>query len=157
MRPFLIWREDWLLGFQAMDEQHLELAKTLNELHRFLVCDGDKPRAGMDQLCQRLADMLEMVRKHFHDEEVLMQSYEYAALPEHHREHAMLLAEMQELIREIEAGSKPFTLETLTALKYWQIDHVLYSDRKFIDYLCCQMPSGEEDASFTALAAGLAS
>jgi hemerythrin len=156
MRPFLIWRDDWLLGYQAMDEQHLALANTLNELHRFLVFDGNKPRAGMDQLCQRLSDLLEMVRQHFNDEEALMQSCEYDGLPEHHREHAMLLAEMQELIREIEAGSRPFTLETLSALKYWQIDHVLYSDRRFTDYLCCQLPSGEEGASFTELA-GLAS
>lgn len=151
MRPFLIWRDDWLLGFQAMDEQHLTLANSLNELHRFLVYDGHKPRAGVDQLCQRLIRMLEMVREHFRDEEALMQTYEYDGLPEHHREHALLLAEMQELIREIEAGHKPFTLDTLTALKYWQIDHVLYSDRKFIDYLCCQLEPEEDDLSFTEL------
>jgi hypothetical protein len=55
----------------------------------------------------------------------------------------MLLAELQLHIREIEAGSKPFTLGTLTALKHWQIDHLLYSDRKFADYLMCQLPSSK--------------
>jgi hemerythrin len=152
MRPFLIWRDDWLLGFQAMDKQHLALANALNELHRFLVSDGNRPRAGMEQLCQRLTELLEILREHIRDEEALMQAYDYAGLPEHHREHAMLLAEMQELIREIKAGSKPFTLETLTALKYWQIDHVLYSDRKFADYIMCQMQSEQEDSSFAKLA-----
>jgi hemerythrin-like metal-binding protein len=156
MRPFLIWRDNWLLGFQAMDEQHLRLANAMNELHRFLVCDGNKPRAGIDQLCQRLTRLLEMARQHFHDEEALMLTYEYDRLPQHHREHAMLLAEMQELIRDLEAGSRPFTLETLTALKHWQIDHALYSDRIFVDYLMCQLESEQEDTAFNKLA-GLAS
>jgi hemerythrin-like metal-binding protein len=151
MRPFLIWRDDWLLGFKVMDEQHLALANTLNDLHQFLVCDDSKPRTGIEQLCHRLNHLLEMVREHFRDEEALMQTYDYAGLPEHHREHALLLAEMQELIRDIEAGSKPFTLDTLTALKYWQIDHVLYSDRKFTDFIYYQLQSKEGLSSFPEL------
>ncbi|MGD8909459.1 MAG: hemerythrin domain-containing protein [Chromatiales bacterium] len=152
MRPFLIWRDDWLLGFQAMDEQHLAVANAMNELHGYLVSNDNKPSAGMEQLCQRLTRLLGMVREHINDEEALMQTYEYAGLPEHHREHALLLAEMQELIREIQSGRRPFTLQTLTALKYWQIDHVLYSDRKFADYLMCQMQLEQEDTSFGKLA-----
>jgi hemerythrin len=143
MRPFFIWRDNWLLGFQALDEQHLELVDKLNELHRFVI--EEKPRAGMDQLCLRLTGLLEMTRRHFRDEEVLMEQYGYPYQSEHHREHAMLLAEMQQYVREIEAGSKPFTLDSLTALKYWQIDHVIYSDRKFVAFISCQLPPGEEE------------
>jgi hemerythrin len=135
MRPFLIWRDDWLLGFEMMDEQHLQLAETLNDLHLFLVQDNNRPRAGMAQLCQRLSHMMEMARSHFQDEEALMQQHGYPGWREHHREHALLLAELQECIREIEAGRKPFTLATLKAFKYWQIDHVLNSDREFAQYI----------------------
>jgi hemerythrin len=135
MRPFLIWRDDWLLGNELMDAQHLLLASNMNELHRFLAHDGRKQHAGMDQLLQRLSDLLEMTKRHFQDEEALMQDHGYHRLSEHHREHALLLAEMQECIREIESGNRPFTLKTLTALKHWQIDHVLNSDRDFASYL----------------------
>ncbi len=143
MRPFLIWREDWLLGHEMLDEQHLALADTMNELHCFLVRDENKHHAGMNQLCKQLADLREMTRRHFQDEEELMQEHGYPELIEHRREHVLLLAELQDCIREIEAGSKPFTLETLTALKHWQIDHVLNSDRELADYLdgCDVIPS----------------
>lgn len=136
MRPFLVWRDDWLLGHAMLDEQHLVLANTINELHCFLASDQDRPRVGMDQLLQRLASLLDMTRCHFQDEEELMQESRYLQLTEHHREHAMLLAEIRECMREIGSGNRPFSLEALTALKHWLIDHVLNSDRRFVDYLC---------------------
>ncbi|MEJ2455277.1 MAG: hemerythrin family protein [Candidatus Thiodiazotropha sp.] len=135
MRPFLVWRDDWLLGYDEVDEQHLALAGKLNELHRFLVHDASRPQGGLDQLCHQLTELFEMTRQHFRDEEALMEFSDYPGLNAHHREHAMLLAEMQECMREIEAGSRTFSLQTLTALKYWQIDHVLNSDQEFVAYL----------------------
>lgn len=141
MRPFLVWRDDWLLGHEMLDEQHLVLANTMNELHCFLAGDHNRPHAGMEQLLQRLSRLMEMTRCHFQEEEGLMQEQDYPWLAEHHREHAMLLAEMQECIREIESGSRPFSLEALTALKHWMIDHVLNSDRHFAEYLKRQTAS----------------
>ncbi len=135
MRPFLVWRDDWLLGYEMVDKQHLALADKLNELYRFLVHDANGPQGGLDQLCQQLTQLIEMTRRHFHDEEALMEANGYPGLKAHHREHIMLLAEMHECMREIEAGSRTFSLQTLTALKYWQIDHVLNSDQEFVAYL----------------------
>jgi hemerythrin len=144
MRPFLIWRDDWLLGFDSLDEQHLELVDALNKLHRFVVRDEKAGiSAGMDVICRQLMHLRELTHRHFQTEEALMQKYALPGLAEHHREHVMLLAELQEHIREIEAGSKPFTLGTLIALKHWQIDHLLYSDRKFANYLMCELPSSK--------------
>jgi hemerythrin len=149
MRPFLIWRDDWLLGFDSLDEQHLELVDALNKLHRFVVRDEKTGiSSGMDVICQQLAHLRELTQRHFEIEEALMQKYAFPGLAEHYREHVMLLAELQEHIREIEAGSKPFTLGTLTALKHWQIDHLLYSDRKFADYLMCEL-SPSKSLDFT--------
>jgi hemerythrin-like metal-binding protein len=144
MRPFLIWRDDWLLGFNSLDEQHLELVDALNNLHRIIVQNKEEGIcAGMDAICQQLSVLRELTHRHFQTEEALMQKYGFPGLAEHHREHVMLLAELQEHIREIEAGRKPLTLGTLTALKHWQIDHLIYSDRIFADYLMCQLPSNK--------------
>jgi hemerythrin-like metal-binding protein len=145
MRPFLIWRDDWLLGFESLDEQHLELVDALNHLHQFVVREKEEGICvGMDTICQQLSVLRGLTQGHFQTEEALMQKYGFPGLAEHHGEHVTLLAELQVHIREIEAGSKPFTLGTLTAFKHWQIDHLLYSDRKFADYLMCQLPSDDE-------------
>jgi hemerythrin-like metal-binding protein len=144
MRPFLIWRDDWLLGYVSLDQQHLEIVEALNNLHRTIVQKKEsKDCVGLEEISRQLTLLRELTERNFQAEEALMQKYGFPGSAEHHREHAMLLAEMQELLREIKTGSKAFTLGTLTALKYWQIDHLLYSDRKFADYLMCQLPSGK--------------
>ena len=132
MKPFLIWRTDWLVGFDELDRQHLSLAGLLNQLFDTLATDTIGTNPVLQGLLTTLA---EETRRHFQDEEICMRECGYTRLTEHHREHAMLLAELQELMREIEEGRKRFTLETLTALKYWQIDHVLNSDKAFADFL----------------------
>jgi hemerythrin-like metal-binding protein len=142
-KPFLLWRNDWHLGFGCLDEQHLEVANTLNKLHCF-IADTDK-RQNKNQLSQHLSSLVDIARRHFKTEEALMRAHKYPGLAEHHREHIFLLAELQECIRDTQAGSKPFTLDTLTALKHWQINHTIHSDRMFADYLNKQSQAGVED------------
>jgi hemerythrin len=135
MRPFLNWRDDWLLGFEPLDRQHLELVESLNQLHRYLLPDDMSRHVDRAGLCRRLSQLLALTRLHFQNEEVLMQIHDYPGMEAHHREHALLLAELHDCIREIESGRKPFTLANLTALKHWQIDHVINCDRELADYL----------------------
>lgn len=135
MRPFFHWREDWMLGCKMLDEQHLDLAERMNELYRFLVESRPRPAHESEGLNRKLSQLYEETRLHFQEEEALMQAYDYPGLADHRREHLLLLAEMHECLREIEEARRPFTLENLKALKYWQIDHVLNSDREFADFL----------------------
>lgn len=135
MRPFLQWRDDWMLGCSALDDQHLELAERMNQLYLFLTDIRHNLRKEPDGLKQRLSELCEETRRHFQEEEALMEASGYPGLGEHHREHVMLLAEMQECLREIQANMRLFTLNDLKSLKYWQIDHVTNSDREFAEFL----------------------
>ena len=133
MKPFLSWRDDWLLGLNVLDTQHLALAGRLNQIHGVMVAAGEKSEFNSDAY-RRLLDFAEMAREHFRDEESVMRDQDFPGLGEHHREHALLLAELQDLIRHIEEGKRDFKLQTLTALKYWLIDHALNSDKAFADF-----------------------
>ncbi|MEW8505887.1 MAG: bacteriohemerythrin [Candidatus Thiodiazotropha sp.] len=134
-KPFLHWRDDWQLGLECLDDQHLELVNAINRLHRFVVHEDARHGNDRDDVCQHLSSLIEIARRHFKAEEALMQARGYPSLAGHRREHLMLLAELREYLREIESENKPFTLATLTALKHWQIDHALYNDRLFADFL----------------------
>jgi hemerythrin-like metal-binding protein len=149
IKPFLLWRDDWHLGHDFLDEQHTEMATILNQLHHFVVHEDKKNHIGKDEICRQLASLVTIARRHFKTEEALMRSRGYPRLAEHRREHVLLLAELQEWAREIGTGKKSFTLETLTALKHWQIDHVINSDRLFANYLKEQL--GTEDDNLEAL------
>lgn len=135
MRLFLEWREDWLLDCDLLDEQHLALAERMNQLYLYLTDPGKSLPREPDGLMRRLAEFFEATRQHFLEEEALMASHDYPGLAAHHREHVMLLAEMQECLREIESNNRLFSVEHLQSLKLWQIDHVLNSDREFAEFL----------------------
>lgn len=77
----------------------------------------------------------EETRQHFRDEEAFMRNHEYPQVSSHHREHALLQAELSDLIREIEEGKRRLDIETLTSLKYWLIDHVIDSDMDIARYM----------------------
>lgn len=144
-KPFLLWRDDWQLGCDCLDDQHIELASVLNQLHRYVVHDDESPYKERTEITRQLSRLVDVTRRHFKNEEALMRAHDYPRLEEHHYEHVMLLAELQELTREIESGGKPFTLDTLTALKHWQIYHVIYSDKLFANYMKHQSQSANDD------------
>ncbi len=131
MKVFLEWLDDWSLGMEEIDRQHQHLADLLNRIATAMdVENGSADKA--DSLVVRL---LEETRQHFNDEEAIMRNHQYPELIEHHREHIMLLAELQEFIREIEEGVRRFDYETLVSLKHWLINHVIDSDMAFARYL----------------------
>jgi hemerythrin-like metal-binding protein len=134
-RPFLVWREDWQLKHDCLDEQHEEFVGNLNQLHHFVFCGDNQRENRREEISQYLDKLIEIARRHFKTEEALMRMHEYPGLTEHHCEHVFLLAELKEWAREIKTGEKAFTVNTLKALKHWQIDHVIYSDKHFGDYL----------------------
>jgi hemerythrin len=133
MKPFLRWRDDWLLGLHELDEQHIALAAQINLIHDAMTREGTRQKCD-SKACRHLLDLAEMTRKHFQNEERVMRDLDFPGLAEHHREHVMLLAELQDLIREIEDGERLFGLNTLKSLKLWQIDHVISSDRDFMQF-----------------------
>ncbi|MEJ2591997.1 MAG: bacteriohemerythrin [Candidatus Thiodiazotropha sp.] len=134
MKVFLEWLDDWFLGVEEIDRQHVNLAVLLNRIADSLAVTTAHAGTGEESMPLVLT-LQEETRRHFNDEEAVMREHDYPDLTEHHREHIMLLAELQAFIREIEAGRRQFDLDTLTALKHWLINHVIDSDLAFARYL----------------------
>lgn len=134
MNNFLEWLDDWYLGIEEIDRQHLQLAYLFNQVATALEASSNSQlsHAVVLPLVYRLQ---EETRQHFKDEEEIMREHDYPWLTEHHREHVMLLAELQEFIREIEEGTRQFDYASLTALKHWLINHVIESDLAFARHL----------------------
>ncbi|MES9975258.1 MAG: bacteriohemerythrin, partial [Candidatus Thiodiazotropha sp.] len=124
MKRFLTWRDDWYLGIDEIDQQHLHLVDLVNQVADSVMTQNSE--SNDDGAAMRLVLQLqEETRQHFRDEEAFMRNHEYPQVSSHHREHALLQAELSDLIREIEEGKRRLDIETLTSLKYWLIDHVI--------------------------------
>jgi hemerythrin len=135
MGAFLSWRENWLMGENGLDTQHLLLADALNDIYQVLIRYEDKPNEAKGELCPCLVSSLELMRQHIEYEEKLMSEYGYPYLPLHRHEHQMLHAEVVELIRGIEKDTRTFTLQELESIKHSYISHVVHSDKDFAEYM----------------------
>ncbi|MCG8046994.1 MAG: bacteriohemerythrin [Candidatus Thiodiazotropha endolucinida] len=134
MKRFLTWRDDWYLGIDEIDQQHLHLVELINQVADSVMTQYSE--SNNDGGAMRLVLQLqEETRQHFRDEEAFMRNHEYPQVSSHHREHALLQAELSDLIREIEEGKRRLDIETLTSLKYWLIDHVIESDMDIARYM----------------------
>ncbi|MET0066740.1 MAG: bacteriohemerythrin [Candidatus Thiodiazotropha sp.] len=134
MKVFLEWLDEWYLGVEAIDRQHVQLVGLLNNIAESM---GDENTPGEDgeKVFGMVLHLHEETRQHFTDEEAVMRDHEYPELIEHHREHIMLLAELQEFIRDVEEGVRRFDYEALVSLKHWLINHVIDTDMAFARYL----------------------
>jgi hemerythrin len=134
MKRFLTWRDDWCLGIAEIDQQHLHLVELLNQVADLVKTD-DSESSDDAEAMRSVLQLQEETRQHFRDEEAFMRTHEYPYVTRHHREHALLQAELRDLIREIEEGKRRLDIQTLTSLKYWLIDHVIVSDMAIARYL----------------------
>ncbi len=134
MKLFLEWLDDWCLGVDAIDRQHEHLVGILNTLAESIAPTKPAAEDKVD-VFSLVMQLLEMTRQHFRLEEAVMRDHDYPNLMEHHREHVMLLAELQAFIRDVEEGVRQFDYEALVSLKHWLINHVIDSDKAFAEYL----------------------
>lgn len=127
MKVFLEWLDDWNLGIEEIDRDHMNLVELLNMIADSL--NGENPVSNHHEETMPLVmRLIDETRQHFSNEESVMREHGYPKLIEHHREHIMLLAELRDFIREIEEGKRLFDTATLTSLKRWLINHVIDYD-----------------------------
>lgn len=140
MKAFIEWRDDWLLGIPQVDGEHRELARIFNRVAELYSCVDEESSAGKNlehvaELIELLHEFGEHVRIHFQNEEAFMRDSGYPDFENHHYEHATLMAEYAELLRELdEKGVGCLDVETLDSLKTWLISHVANEDVRFGEF-----------------------
>jgi hemerythrin len=140
MEPFINLRDEWLLGIDALDDQHRVLSDGLNQLvqacHEYSESEnGDKEQQRI--VLGKLIDALyKGTREHFEFEEAMMKKEAYPGYASHAREHAMLLAELKSTIADrLESGRYYIDPDVFKALKSWFIVHLTHSDRDFAHFI----------------------
>lgn len=150
MEPFINWRDDWILGLDALDNQHRQLSESINRL--VLACHdyNESDSSGREQRKAALSELMdglyESTREHFRFEESTMKKAAYPGYASHVREHAMLLAELKSTFAgRLESDQCNMDPDILKALKAWFIGHVSHSDRAFANYMTTSEAAGTGD------------
>ncbi len=117
------------LGIPALDEEHCAIVGLIDRLAREVTEAG--PDVPGTKFVPALRELYAITQAHFSHEEKLMESMEFPGLAGHRREHAMLLAEQADFIRDIETGQERLDAESLAALRIWFLGHTIGSDRVY--------------------------
>jgi hemerythrin len=141
----LTWHEGWALGIEELDADHREMLRLLNLLFtEGQVLDGaddDPPEAtqapGADppKVVERLDTVLAHLRTHFAREESFLQSIDYPHFEEHSGEHALEMAELVELRRDLaQRHARCLDEESTAAIKRWFFNHVIAEDQRYAEH-----------------------
>lgn len=128
----LEWRDEFLVGFDEIDNQHHELLAHINQL-ALMVSREDS--SGIEETMQFLADY---VHFHFDCEEKIMRDVNYPLMNEHLREHEKLVEQFLRLKAEITSGAHDklyLSFQIQLFLFDWFANHTTKTDRhlgKFI-------------------------
>ena len=125
---FIVWKPEYNLGVQIIDEQHRGIVTTINSLYYGMQNNYFK------EMLVPIIDMIhDYTHIHFRIEEDFMQKCHFPGADSHHRLHAELAAKLNQVGRKSMLDKDPY--QFLDFLKKWWINHICNEDLMFRDYL----------------------
>lgn len=129
------WTEDLAIGVGAIDSQHKELFKRINNLVAAI-----KQQRCKDEIDGTLKFLDDYARFHFAEEEKRMQDAGYGGLEEHRKHHAVYLRNIQELkeqasLPRVQGSSYDLSATTNQVVVDWIVEHIMKIDKKFGEYI----------------------
>jgi len=129
--PLIAWNEKLSVGVASLDAEHQKLLALLNEFY-------DATHAGKDaeSLGNILNALVEYTKFHFAHEEQCLAKAGYPSLADHKKLHEDLTRQVLEKQQQFKSGShRTLSLELMTFLKNWLLNHIQSNDKKYGSYL----------------------
>ena len=123
----LSWNENYSLGIQEIDNQHKQLIELVNELYTAMMTKKTK-----DSLQKVLEGLVNYTINHFNTEETYFRKFNYSSTIAHVEEHQLFVAKVLEFQNSFNEGKTTVSMEILSFLRDWIVQHILGSDRQFI-------------------------
>lgn len=132
----MIWREEYKIGVELVDEQHQELFKRLGDFIQTVRSDREKLEK-KKEVERTLNFMGEYVVTHFDAEEALQKRYNYPDFEKHHQIHEDFKAEVAEFQHKYSENEydEDFLLQFSGRLLTWLINHVASTDQDIGEHI----------------------
>jgi hemerythrin len=133
--PFVEWQPRFEIGIPSIDGEHRRFFELINELHAAIV-------AGSGQVRRReaLAELAAYAEAHFAGEERWFATYAYPGAAAHRGEHDAFRSRLEGVA--VEGGAS--SVQVLSLMSDWLLQHILGSDRRFGDWLRAARPPEPE-------------
>jgi hemerythrin len=123
------WDEEMNVGIPEIDEEHRPIIQLINELNRSIT-EGKSPA----EIKRRLQLIVDDAVRHFSQEEILFQEWQYPDSAGHARMHAHILNALQGIKAEfIPYGLDSSWVDVGLRIKRILIDHFQNEDVKYVE------------------------
>lgn len=122
---YITWDESYSIGQKNVDEQHKTLVKLINELHDAMSLGKSK-----QVMSKVLQNLLDYTISHFSTEEKYMIKYSYQWYLPHKSEHRKFVEKVASFQKGYNEGKMVLSLDIMSFLKDWLVDHILQTDKK---------------------------
>ncbi|HAM97522.1 MAG TPA: hypothetical protein DCQ26_02830 [Marinilabiliales bacterium] len=129
-KEFFIWRDNFSVGNQIIDDQHKKLIAIINRLYQSYM---DKKQ--VDEISSIMKELADYTRYHFTTEENLIREKKYPFIAEHIKEHDFFIEELRNFKEQFDSSPSILTLKVMTFLQKWLKEHILVNDQKYKEYI----------------------
>ncbi|MBF0170986.1 MAG: hemerythrin family protein [Nitrospinae bacterium] len=127
----IYWSEKYMLHIPPIDRQHKVLVDLINRVFTAM-----KRGAGLEELKATLDELIAYTRRHFADEERLLERYGFPALQYHRSMHRKLEDDISLMYGDLDARGKTLVaLKLMRFLKQWLVEHILVEDMQYANHI----------------------
>ncbi len=126
----IIWKDEYNVNNETIDDQHKKLVGILNEIIDIL--NSGNVDDDLKKIVKELADY---TSDHFSYEEEFMEGIGFPDLETHKNEHSRLTDEVFDTMTQLVSGQKMNLEDVYEFLHGWLINHILENDLKYRDYI----------------------
>ncbi|MDR2745113.1 MAG: bacteriohemerythrin [Desulfovibrio sp.] len=127
---FVQWTSKLELHVPAIDNQHRKLCEYINDLYAAM--KNNRTSSELQNVVKKLRNY---TASHFGDEERLFNASQYPGIREHKEIHKKFVARLDDFEKQLKDGTATVSMELLTFLKDWLIEHIAGTDRGYVPYL----------------------
>lgn len=127
---FVQWTPKLDLHVPVIDRQHKMLCDYINELYAAM--RNNRTGEELQAIVKKLRDY---TASHFSEEEKLFVPSDYPGVREHKEIHRKFVARLDEFEEQLKKGTATVSMDLLSFLKDWLINHIAGTDPGYVPYL----------------------
>ena len=119
------WKPEFSVGNAAVDHEHGELIRLINDLH-----DTMKQQGTQQHVLESLGEIYAQISAHFALEEKIMRDARYPDFESHKADHESLLDQLLDIIDGVEDDGRYDEKRLSASLEHWFAEHFRTHDAK---------------------------
>lgn len=123
------WKEIYNIGIDSIDADHQIMLNLINKL--FDAMSHGKAR---EILAEIFSELIKYIKLHFQREETFFEDTNFPEHLEHKLQHDYFIEKINDFKAQFDEGNQNITVELITFLTEWLINHIFILDRKYLNH-----------------------